>query len=451
YPGAVRKLVLERQAEAPEGEWIQGRGWDQNDWPVAEFPSWRDLAGTEANPVYLRRVDGHAAWVNKTALDRCGITADTPEPFGGRILRAADGTPTGVLVDEAMSLVTDHMPDPSFEDRVARVKLAIEECRRNGLTGMHDAGVDRESCAVLEHLATRGELDFRIYAMLDADDSTFAVERIRKGPAVGDDYLTIRALKLYADGALGSRGALLLEPYTDDPSNRGLQQHPRDVLLWWTALALENGIQVCTHAIGDGANRLMLDVYDEALSREGAPDPRLRIEHAQVISAEDIPRFHQLGVIPSMQPTHATSDMGWAEKRLGPERVKGAYAWRSLIDTGCVIPCGSDFPVEGVNPLWWIYAAVTRQDPEGRPEGGWYPGQRMTVEEAVRGFTGHAAYAAFAQNSNGTIEPNKFADLTVLDRDLMRIPAAEILDTHVVLTIVGGRVMYSSVGDEATE
>jgi predicted amidohydrolase YtcJ len=445
--GAVRQLVLDWQDSTPPGDWIQGRGWDQNDWERKEFPTWADLAGTDGNPVYLRRIDGHAAWVNKTALDRCRITKDTPDPFGGRIIRGRDGEPTGVFIDEAIDLVSDNIPAPSFEDRVLRVKLAIEECQRNGLTGMHDAGIDREGYDVLKYLAARGELNFRVYAMLDADDSTFAVEQIRRGPMLDDDYLKIRALKLYADGALGSRGALLIEPYTDDPSNSGLLQHPREILLGWTVLALQNGIQVCTHAIGDGANRIMLDVYEEALGRVDAVDPRLRIEHAQVIHPDDIARFHRLGVIPAMQPTHATSDMYWAEERLGPDRVKGAYAWRTLIDTGCVIPCGSDFPVEGVNPLWGIYAGVTRQDQKGWPQGGWHPGERMSVAEAVRGFTIHAASSGFAEDFNGTLEPGKFADVTVVDKDIMTIAPVDILKTRVALTVVGGRVVYSMMKD----
>jgi predicted amidohydrolase YtcJ len=393
----------------------------------------------------LRRVDGHAAWVNKTALDRCGITKETADPFGGRIMRDAAGEPTGVLIDEAMDLVSDKIPDPSFEDRVRRLKLAIEECHKNGLTGIHDAGIEREDYEVLSYLAAKEQLGFRVYAMLDANDSTFAVERIRQGPMVDNAYLTIRALKLYADGALGSRGAALIEPYSDDPTNSGLLMHPREVLLEWTVLALENGIQVCTHAIGDNGNRVILDVYEEALGRVNAADPRLRIEHAQIVHPDDIARFGRLGVIPVMQPTHATSDMYWAEDRVGAARVKGAYAWRSFIDAGCVIPCGSDFPVEGVNPLWGIYASVTRQDAKEWPDGGWYPEQRMTVDEAVRGFTEHAAFAGFLERLNGTLEPGKLADLTVLTSDLMKIEPKGILDTEVAMTVVGGEVVFSTI------
>ncbi|UCH84882.1 MAG: amidohydrolase family protein, partial [Candidatus Latescibacterota bacterium] len=291
--------------------------------------------------------------------------------------------------------------------------------------------------------------DFRLYAMLDADDSTFATERIRKGPMMDDEYLMVRSLKLYADGALGSRGAAMIEPYDDDPGNTGLMQHPREVLLGWTVLALENGYQVCTHAIGDKGNRVMLDVYEEALSRVSVTDARLRIEHAQIIHLDDIPRFHRLGVIPAMQPTHATSDMYWAEDRVGAERIRGAYAWRSLIDAGCLIACGSDFPVEAVGPLLGIYAAVTRQDPKGWPKGGWYPEEKMTIEEAVSGFTRHAAYARFAENINGTLEVGKLADLTVLDKDLMAIAPEEILTTNVVMTVIGGQVVYSATTNES--
>ncbi|UCG53742.1 MAG: amidohydrolase [Candidatus Latescibacterota bacterium] len=446
----VRKRVREWQAKTPPGTWIEGRGWDQNDWEIKEFPTWKDLNGTEANPVYLRRVDGHAAWVNAEALRLCNITAETPDPFGGRIIRDADGEPTGVLIDEAVDLVFEKIPEPCFEDRVRRVRLAVRECHRNGLTGVHDAGVEKVDFEVLRYLAVREELDFRVYAMLDSDDTTFTVERIRQGPIVDDGgYLTVRALKLYADGALGSRGAALLEPYADERSNKGLFQHTREELLEWTTLALEHGFQVCTHAIGDAGNRLMLDVYEEALAKVSVSDPRLRIEHAQVLAPDDIGRFKRLGVIPSMQPTHATSDMYWAGDRLGPERVKGAYAWRTLIESGCAIVCGSDFPVEGVSPLWGIYAAITRQDHDGWPEGGWQPEQRMTAEEAVRGFTVHTAHAAFSENLKGTLEVGKLADVTVLDRDVMNVAPKEILSTNVVYTIVGGAVVYSAAEEAA--
>jgi predicted amidohydrolase YtcJ len=439
----VRSRVVERAGQAGANEWIEGRGWDQNDWNIKEFPTWKDLEGTDDHPVCLRRVDGHAAWLNRRALEACGITKDTADPDGGRIVRDTAGDPTGVLVDNAMVLVTRVIPEPTFEERVRRMKLAIADCLRFGLTGVHDAGVGEKELEVLRYLEKRGELGIRVYAMIDADETDFARAQLSRGPAVEDDHrLDVRSLKLYADGALGSRGAALLEPYSDEPSSRGLVVTPRGELLEWTTAALQNGFQVCTHAIGDAGNRSILDVYEEALNRTGVSGARLRVEHAQVLDPQDIPRFARLGVIASVQPTHATSDMPWAEDRLGPKRIQGAYAWRKIINTGARIACGSDFPVESPNPLWGIYAAVTREDRTGSPDGGWYPGERMTVDEALRGFTVDAAYAGFMEDSKGSIKPFMLADFTILDKDLLAIAPPEILATRVVYTIVGGAVGY---------
>jgi predicted amidohydrolase YtcJ len=444
-PSEIRGLVVEREKSASRGEWIQGRGWDQNDWPEREFPTWKDLEGTESHPVYLRRVDGHAAWLNRKALELCGIGAETPDPEGGRIVRDAGGNPTGVLVDNAIELVTKMIPEPSFDEKIRRMKLALAECLRFGLTGVHDAGVGEKDLAVLRELERRGELGIRVYAMLDADEPEFLRAQLERGPVVDSEHrLDVRAIKLYADGALGSRGAALLDPYSDEPSNRGLLVTSREELLDWTTAALRGGFQVCTHAIGDAGNRTALDVYEEALAKTGAKNARLRIEHAQVLAPEDIPRFASLGVIASVQPTHATSDMPWAPDRLGPRRVEGAYAWRKLIDSGCRIACGSDFPVEAVNPLLGIHAAVTRQDREGRPEGGWYPDQRMTVEEALRGFTSDAAFASFMEDSKGIIQPGMLADLTILDVDPYSAAPREILSARVTGTVVGGVVQYEA-------
>lgn len=444
-PKEARQRVLERMASARPGEWVEGRGWDQNDWEVEEFPTWSDLDGTDSHPLFLRRIDGHAAWVNRRALEVCGITRDTPDPAGGRILRDDAGEPTGILLDNAADLVRAMIPELSFDERIKRLKRAVAECQRYGLTGVHDAGVGAKDLEAIRYLNEHGELGLRVYVMLDADEPGFAEAEIRGGPVTDEDhYVIVRALKLYADGALGSRGAALIDPYSDEPDNRGLFVHTRDELLRWTSLALENGFQVCTHAIGDAANRLMLDVYEEAMQKTPVSNPRLRIEHAQVITPEDIGRFGRLGVIAAMQPTHATSDMYWAADRVGTERIRGAYAWRKLIGAGCLIACGSDFPVESADPLWGIYAAVTRRDRKGYPEGGWYPEECMTIEEAVRGFTTNAAFASFMENIKGTIQPSMLADFTILDMNPFVIPAQEILSTRVVYTIVGGRIVYAA-------
>jgi hypothetical protein len=407
------------------------------------FPAWRDLVATEANPVYLDRVDGHALWANKRALALCGITRDTKDPPGGRIERDASGDPTGVFVDEATRLVEERVPPPSPEELDARLADAIANCNSFGLTGVHDAGTTREVFESLRRLGAAGKLTLNIYSLIDSQDDAFAREMLAKGPFQEfGGRLTVHSFKLRADGALGSRGALLLEPYNDDRGNRGLHVQTPDTLLFWTRSALSRGFQVCTHAIGDGANRQMLDIYEKAMRETGKKDLRLRIEHAQLISPQDLSRFGTLGVIASMQPTHATSDMLWAHTRVGVERLAGAYAWRSLLASGAVLAFGSDFPVESVNPLLGLYAAVTRQDAEGSPAGGWMPDQKLTLEEALRAFTEGAAYASFDEKSAGRIESGMRADLTVLDRDITMGAAHDLLDTHAKYTIVRGRVVY---------
>lgn len=441
----VRRLVIEYQASLPPGQWIKGRGWDQNDWEVKEFPTWRDLNGTEGNPVYLRRIDGHAAWVNQKALELCGITRETAAPEGGRIIRDANGDATGVFIDDAIDLITDRMPDTSLDEKIAWARLAVRECNKYGLVGVHDAGINALDLAAYEKLYEQGEMTMRIYAMVDADSTDFLMRMMREGPSeFAGGQVIVRAVKMYADGALGSRGAALLEPYSDEPQNSGLLVTSADSLYRLASMAIQNGFQACTHAIGDAGNRTVLDAYERALKEHPKDNHRFRIEHAQVVSLEDIPRFAALGVIPSMQPTHATSDMYWAEDRVGPHRIKGAYAWRTFIQQGCRIPCGSDFPVEGANPLWGIYAAVTRMDKEGLPGGGWSPEQCMTMQEAVEGFTIQAAFAAFLENRTGSIETGKLADITILDRDLFEIEPTEILNARVVYTIVGGKIVYAS-------
>ncbi|MCI0452569.1 MAG: amidohydrolase [Candidatus Latescibacteria bacterium] len=439
----VLRRVKDMQARVPAGEWIHGRGWDQNDWSDSDFPTWRDLAGTEANPVYLGRVDGHALWLNRTALDACGITRATQDPPGGRIVRDARGEPTGILVDEAEKLLTSHVPVATGEELDRRLARAIQECNRLGLTGVHDAGTDPDVLASLRRLGERDALTINVYCMLDSDAPAFVRAFFETGPSTEfEGRLVARAVKLRADGALGSRGAALLRPYDDDPGNVGLLVDPPDSLYAWTRDALRAGFQVCTHAIGDRGNRVTLDAYQRALAEVPSPDARLRIEHVQVVDPLDLARFAPMGVIASMQPTHATSDMPWAAIRVGNDRLTGAYAWRTLIESGAILAFGSDFPVESVDPLWGIYAAVTRMDHDGHPTGGWMPEQLVSAREAVRAFTYGAAFAAFDGQGAGTIEAGKRADLTVLDRDVLAIPPREILETRATMTIVRGRVVY---------
>ncbi|MCI0531377.1 MAG: amidohydrolase [candidate division Zixibacteria bacterium] len=440
----IRQMVLDRQKQISQGGWLTGRGWDQNDWAEKNYPTWNDLQGTESNPVYLRRVDGHAAWVNRTALEVCRIDKNTADPPGGRILRDAAGEPTGILIDNAVDLVSLKIPQPSVEDKTSWLMKAMAECNRYGLTGLHDMGIDSANLEIYRTLEKEGKLTLRIYAVLSDEDTLFLKKYLQGG--AGQDSssdLQVKAMKLYADGALGSRGALLLSPYSDDPKNSGLPVRTREYLARFAGLAVENGFQVCTHAIGDAGNRAILDIFEDVLKDKLSEDLRLRIEHAQVLAPSDIPRFAKLGVIASMQPTHATSDMYWAEERIGPERIKGAYAWRKLLNQDARIAFGSDFPVEGTDPLWGVYAAVTRQDHEGWPEGGWHPEEKLSVEEALGCFTIEAAYAGFAEDRQGSIQAGKLADFTILNEDIFTIPPTGILNAEVAYTIIGGNIVYS--------
>ena len=434
--------VRERASRAQAGGWITGRGWDQNDWPVKEFPTAAALdAAVPDKPVWLRRIDGHAGLANSAAMRAAGITAATQEPSGGKIHRDANGNPTGVFIDEAMDLVDRHVPPPTPAQRKARVLASAQAIAALGLTEMHDAGIDPATITAVQELIDEKRFPIRVYGML-ADNADVLKAWFAGKPLVGyGDRLTVRSVKVYADGALGSRGAALLAPYSDDPGNSGLMiaspEHIEDV----ARRAKAAGFQVNTHAIGDRGVRNVIDAYAKA--GVNAKD-RYRVEHLQVIAPADVPRLIRHGIIASMQPTHATSDMYWAEARLGPERVKGAYAWRTVLNAGGRLALGSDFPVEQVNPFLGIHAAVTRQDQKGWPAGGWYPGERLTLAEAIRGFTLDAAYAAFEEGSRGTIEPGKLADLTIVEGDLVATPPAELFKAKVRYTVVGGEIVHGA-------
>lgn len=438
--------VVERAKTVPKGTWIQGRGWDQNAWGDTRFPTHEKLsAATPDHPVYLTRVDGHAGLVNTVAMRSAALTTATKDPAGGKIMKDAAGAPTGVLIDRAQGLVGEKIPGASSSDTRAALRDAIAVMHRWGLVGMHDAGASQGLIDMYEDMAKSGELDLRLYVMI-SDDSAALEHYFKVGPrsALYGGQVWVRAIKLYADGAMGSRGAALLEPYADDPNNTGLllsaPAHIRDVAV----RALQHGFQVNTHAIGDRGNRIVLDAYDSALKTNPSADHRFRVEHAQILNYDDIPRFAALGVIPSMQASHQSSDMYWIGKRLGPTRLPGAYAWRSLLNSGVVIPNGSDFPVEQVNPLISFHAAIARQDANDWPAGGWYPEQRMTREEALRSMTLWPAYSAFQEKEMGSITPGKFADFVVLDQDIMRVPAELVLNTRVLSTYVGGKEVYSA-------
>jgi predicted amidohydrolase YtcJ len=441
---AILQRVSARIASTPANRWLIGRGWDQNDWGDTRFPTHEALSRISPNnPVVLERIDGHAYLVNAAAMRAAGVTAATRDPAGGRIVRGANNEPTGVFIDNAMRLIDRVIPPQSHDEMRAEALAAIEEAHRWGLTGVHDPGEPRDVLDLFEELGKEGALALRVYAMI-GDDSAAIAHYFQRGPQSGlyDNHLWIRAIKLYADGALGSRGAALLDPYADDAGNSGLlkstPEHLRDV----ATRALQHGFMVATHAIGDRGIRVALDAYEAAFKAVPTVDHRFRIEHVQVLDHADVPRFAQLGVIPSMQSVHQTSDMYWASTRLGYARTLGAYAWRSLLETGVIVPNGSDFPVERVNPLYSFHAAVSRQDENNWPPGGWFPEQMMTRDEALKSMTIWPAYAAFQEKDLGSLTPGKLADFVILDRDIMTIPASAILGTSVVATYIGGHAVY---------
>lgn len=424
-----------------EDAWILGRGWDQNDWADTDFPTRTDLdAAFPDRPVWLERIDGHAMWANSAALRIAGedAIAVAPDPPGGVITRDASGTPTGLFIDNAEFLVGVHVPPFSEEDLERGLETALEEMARFGITAVHEAGADMAFLERVKRFIDDGKFTARLYAMTEPGLSFDAYcnnHLIDYG-----DRLTVRSVKLYLDGALGSRGAALLEDYTDDPGNRGLLRTSPEDYRTLVAEALACGYQVNSHAIGDAGNRLLLDTYEAAGIR---PDQRHRNEHAQVVAVEDIERHASLGIIASMQPTHATSDMYWAEDRIGPGRIRGAYAWRSFLNSGGRLALGSDFPVEQVDPLLGFYAGVTRQDAASWPEGGWHAEERLTREETLRGFTMDAAYAGFQEESIGSLSPGKWADFVVLSGDIMTVPGPDILDVRVLETWVEGQQVYA--------
>jgi len=425
-----------------ELNWIQGRGWDQNLWKEKEFPTSSDLDLIISNrPVVLERVDGHAIWVNTNAMKLAEIGSTTPDPDGGKIIRDNVGNPTGVFVDNATNLITKYIPVPSENENLEALKLAIKECNKFGLTGVHDAGVSFEILKLMKKHLNDDWFNLRIYGMIDGDSTAWKVYK-RNGPEIGlNDYrLTVRSLKLYGDGALGSRGAMLIRPYSDDSTNSGLPVTSFEKLKLLSREAVAAGFQVNIHAIGDRANRDVISIFDSVLPKDGI-ERRFRIEHVQVIQVSDIPKMADLGIIASMQPTHATSDMPWAEKRVGKERIKGAYAWRTILNKGGKLAFGSDFPVESVNPFLGIYSAVTRQDLSGNPQGGWYPEQTMNIIEAVQGFTTWASYASFTENIVGQIKPGQYADFLVLDRNIFEILPNQLPTTKVEKLYFQGKLI----------
>lgn len=426
----------------PPGSWVAGRGWDQNLWSDKAFPHHAALSrAIPEHPVALRRVDGHAVLTNALGLAAAGITRETPDPPGGRILRDERGEATGVLVDTAEALLDRVVPEPTAGDTERRMLAAAAHLLALGHTSVHDAGTTAEQLAVLRRLQREGRLPIRVWVMLDGGDDALLATELEGGPQVSTDgMLTIRAVKLYADGALGSRGAWLGAPYSDEPGTLGLEVISAARMADVVRRSARAGFSPCIHAIGDAGVKRVLDVFEQALA--GLPGLRPRVEHAQIVAPGDVPRFAPLGAIASVQPTHCTSDMPWVPQRLGPERTAWAYRWRSLLAAGARLALGSDAPIESSDPRLGIWAAVTRQTVEGTPPGGWNSGEALTVREAVAGYTEWAAFAGGEEGWRGLIAPGYAADFTVLDRDIEAGEPAEILQAQIVRTVVAGRDMF---------
>ena len=452
--------VAQAVKSAEPGEWITGRGWHQSKWEelpedaVNGFQTHFKLSEVSPdNPVYLRHASGHAGFANAKAMELAGVQVLDKEGInkfevkGGEVMRDGLGRPTGIFNERAMSLITQHIPESTPEKEIKAFELAVAACHRHGITGFHDAGIGRETIALYHAMKTADKLKIRMYAMLTGWDKELVNEWYEKGPSVDPDNLfTIRSIKLNCDGALGSRGAWLLEEYTDRPGHFGHETLPMEFVKETALNGLQNGFQVCAHAIGDRANQEILDRYEAAFITlpNLSDDHRFRIEHAQHLHPDDIPRFAGLGVIPAMQAVHMSSDRSWAIDRLGEKRIKeGAYMWQALLKSGIPIVNGTDVPVEPLNPIASFYASVSRKTLKGLPEGGYEPEQKMTREQALKSYTLDAAYGAFEENIKGSITPGKLADFTIYDQDLMKVPEDEILSTEIAMTIFDGNVVYT--------
>lgn len=459
YDELVEK-VKEAVSRAQPGQWILGRGWHQDKWDkkpeklVKGFQTHKLLSEISPNnPVFLRHASGHAALANAKAMEIAGVNPLSTEKLqrnltqeGGEVIVDELGNPTGIFNERAMGLVSRHIPESTAETDAQALELAIKACQRNGITGFHDAGASRENISLFHQFKNEGKLGMRLYVMITGFDRDLVYEWMKKGPEIDSlGLLTVRSIKLNCDGALGSRGAWLLEPYTDRKDFYGMATLSMDTVLKTSREALKSGFQVCSHAIGDRANREILNRYETAFREnpDAAKDHRFRMEHAQHIHPDDLPRFAKLGVIPAMQAIHMSSDRPWAIDRLGEKRIKeGAYRWQTLLKSGARIVNGTDAPVEPVTPIPCFYASVTRKTLKGEPEGGYEPEEKMTREQALRSYTLDAAYGAFQEKITGSIEVGKLADFTIFTQDLMSIPEKDILNTEVAVTIMGGKVVY---------
>jgi predicted amidohydrolase YtcJ len=458
----AKARVAARVREVQPGAWVTGRGWDHTLWG-GQWPTKRDLDEVAPNnPVILQRVDGHVSWANTLALQKGGVTRETRDPQGGEILRDAGGEPTGILKETAGALVTRAVPEPTREEKLEAIARALEEARRYGITSVQDSISGYETLALYRELLAEGRLTVRVSEWLDFTQPVEVLKRQRdEFNALKVDPLRIRVntLKGYVDGTLGSRTAAMLAPFADDPHNSGIPRLPPEQLTRMTVERARAGFQITFHAIGDRANRMALDAFAAAVEELGAGywkksapyqgltesqlgSPRHRIEHAQVVAPTDFARFRDLGVIASMQPSHAISDKRWAQERLGEYRVLGAYSWHTMMAYGVHVPFGTDWPVEDINPYIGLYAAVTRQSVEGEPPGGWWPEERISIEDAIRNYTAESAYASFEERDKGQVAAGMLADLVVHSKDLLTVRPAEILHTEADLTVFNGRVVY---------
>ena len=461
-------MVEETVEKTPPGEWILGRGWHQSKWSPMPSPLVKGFqthdklsAISPDNPVWLTHASGHAGFANAKAMEIAGITAESEFGFGGEIIKDIRKQPTGIFNERAQNLISKHVESPSYDAGATSdsnndqqnsdiaLELAVKECLENGITSFHDAGTGKESIQTFRDGINLNKLKIRLYVMLTSRDPKLLEEWYKRGPEIGtgNDYLTIRSIKLNADGALGSRGAWLLNEYTDRPGHFGMATQSMDYVYEVSKNGLKHGFQVNAHAIGDRANREILNQYEKVFNEnlEQVNDLRWRIEHAQHIDPEDIPRFGTLGVIPSIQGIHMSSDRPWAINRLGSKRIiESAYVWRDLIDTGAIIVNGSDVPVEPINPLASFYSSVTRKTLKGFPNNGYEPKQKMTRLEALKSYTINGAYAAFEEKIKGSIEIGKYADFTVLSKNIITVPENEILNTKVLYTIINGKIEYQN-------
>lgn len=455
----ILEKVKEAVARAQPGQWILGRGWHQEKWDtkpakmVKGFQTHESLSSISPNnPVYLRHASGHLGFANAKAMQLAGVNQLSIEKLekeseGGEIIRDELGNPTGIFNERAQSLIAKQIPEETEETNTQALELAIQVSLKNGITSFHDAGASRGSIALFKKFKKEGKLNTRLYVMVTGFDPKLVYEFFRNGPEIDSTgLLTVRAIKLNCDGALGSRGAWLLEPYTDRPDFSGMATLSMDTVMKLSHEGLKHGFQICSHAIGDRANKEILDRYEIAFKENPtqAKDVRYRIEHAQHLAPNDIPRFGQLGVIPAMQAVHLSSDRPWAIERLGEKRIReGAYVWQSLLKSGAKIVNGTDVPVEPINPIASFFASVTRQTLKGEPVGGYEPAEKMTREQALRSYTLDAAYGAFEEKIKGSIEVGKLADFTVFSQDLMTIPDDQVLSTQVDMTILGGKILYT--------